>query len=267
MGINIIDFDGTVTDADKGHGPFEAAFREDVRKALGLTTTEFDGRWEALKRDVYTSPTKYGWVNQGVITVPAYADMFMETRAIGNTLLQQEGFSDKDADAVLYKSYKANYDKVEIHFKEGADDFLRRAEGSGNSFIVTNAYEDKVKRKMEQLERKYDVPVIGRANKHVLFSSWDVVPESTRLPDFDRDSYLRRALYGQLVQGLLTGTNSQPEDSKGLGDILEMDLLLLRSLGMETGYMPKSNTPQVEINAADNVLYSLEEAGDFLFKQ
>jgi len=251
MGIELVvlDFDGTLTDVDIEVIPAIAGWKEDVRKDLGLKSSELNSRWSAAESKIRSNPTRYGWTMNGKIVAPAYADSLVMARVISGILFDEADkyMNEDEREEVLQnRLFKENYRKATTAFKDGTDEFLTALTNQFKVYIVTNSGTEAVELKLAQLPTDHHIPIHGDAKKYVLDPRANL-PEAVQKGGFGRPLFLQRQQYLDRLQEIVGETPL--EQVAVVGDIYELDLLLPEHLGMRTILTPRPNTPGFEIHA------------------
>ena len=190
----ILDFDGTMTDAEAEGAPFREGYLEDLaaltERALPWIR-EAAARYEAV---VASESAAYGWVFGGRIVAPASVDPYLRMMPVARLILDEVGVfrstTDRDRllDGILYKY---NYQKTRTAFREGAGALLRGLGTRADVFTraVTNSHTEPVQGKVRLLDQTegggvaWLLPhVHGRARKYVLDEGFTDVPEALTLP-------------------------------------------------------------------------------------
>src|SRR3989338_3369855 len=156
MSIELIiwDFDGTFTNVDEEAVSYVVGFKEDFAKALNITFEHINLFWRRKEKLVREHPTEHGWRFGGKIIAPAYADLLVECRTIGDLLLLEHGeyqHNPKKRDELLYKLFKENYSKCSIVFKEDAAAAFMASQEFAPTYVVTNSETDAVQGKINML--------------------------------------------------------------------------------------------------------------------
>ncbi len=255
MSIEVIvwDFDGTATNVDQEAVPYVAGYKEGFARALTVSPRALDSFWRVMQNRVRDNPTQHGWIVNGKIVAPAYADPLVECRTIGNLVLLDHTDYQYDAtkrDTFLEKLFKENYSKCTIVFKEDAGVAFAASQAFAATYVVTNSGTDAVQRKMEMLGTPVSrITVLGGAKKYALDDEWTDFPESIEQPDFGRPLYLRRKNYADILSQIMVEKGVSPEQVLVAGDIYELDLLLPQQLGMHIALLPRERTPAYERDA------------------
>ena len=254
--ILILDFDGTVTNAeDEGKG-FREGYLEDLALLTGKPYEEVVALAEKFEADITKNPTQHGWVYNGSIVAPATVDPYLRLMPVARMILNHyecvtvESDRTRLLDAILFKY---NYQKTGIVFKEEAKEVLTQLQGE-EVYIITNSHTNPVQNKLrslggdheghplEWLERR----VYGRAKKYIVDNHFDELPESLELPGLDRPVLLRRRIYFETLKRLREEHQADWSDFLVVGDIFELDLALPLALGAHIGLVTNPFTPGYE---------------------
>jgi len=170
--IVILDYDGTVTDAEAEGTPFLEAYRGALMIFSGLPRDEARELVESLERQVTTN-SQGGWECDGKIVAPA-TDPFLRVRPLACAVFDHLGLFQKPSDRALLLGflyltlYKAHAGYVP---RPDASMFLRQLLGMKGVFVyvVTNSGTESVQDKIARLDVGFDPKhVIGLAKKFVV---------------------------------------------------------------------------------------------------
>ncbi len=262
----VLDFDGTVTDAEAEGAPYRQGCLEDVALLTGRTYGEIDAMATAFEAEVQAAPHAHGWVFGGAIVAPASVDPYLRIMPVARHIFDALGaFQDLDERNRLLEGllYKYNYRKTRIAFREGARETLLGMR-ERPVHVVTNSHTDAVQHKIAVLGAQADEAdtiddhdpdnplawlvsrVAGSARKYVLDADWDAVPEAMSLPGLDRPVLLRRRLYAERLDALRLEAGADWSEVMVIGDIFELDLALPLAMGARVGLMVNAFTPPWE---------------------
>ena len=183
----VLDFDGTMTDAEAEGAPFRGGYLEDVAALVGRSVDEVEALALKYEAQVAAAPDDYGWVFGGRIVAPAVVDPYLRIMPVARGIMDECGAfmvpaeRDRLLDSILYKY---NYTKTDMAFRDGAGEVLRELTGTA-TYVVTNSHTAPVQDKIRTLgddgaggntltwlvDR-----VHGRAKKYHLDDAFDVVP-------------------------------------------------------------------------------------------
>lgn len=257
MRLLILDFDGTMTDAEREGAPFREGYLEDLATLTELplgSVKEAAARFEA---EVAANPSAHGWLFNGRIVAPASVDPYLRMMPVARKILDEAGAFTSDADRTRLLDgilYKYNYQKTRTAFREGAGAFLRAmgARADVVTCVVTNSHTEPVQGKIRLLDEAeggtaWLLPsVYGRARKYVLDDSFTAVPEALELPGLSRPVLLRRRAYFEVLDGLRQRHGLAWSDVRVCGDIFELDLSLPLALGASVALIANPHTPLYE---------------------
>ena len=149
----VLDFDGTMTDAEVEGAPYRQGVLEDVALLIGRTYAEVDADASAVEAEIAADPQRHGWMFGGRIVAPATVDPYLRVMQVARRLLDRAGrYLDERDRAGLFEGllYKYNYRKTQIAFQPGAGAFLHAMAGRP-VHIVTNSHRDAVQDKIRTL--------------------------------------------------------------------------------------------------------------------
>lgn len=278
----VLDFDGTMTDAELEGAPYREGYLADLATLTGQpvdTVLQLAARIEA---EVQRAPHEHGWLFHGRIVAPASVDPYLRIMPVARKVLDHFGAFTDDAertrllDGILYKY---NYGKTRIAFRTGARDALERLAGT-DTYVVTNSHTEAVAGKIEQLGANDDGSnalswlagnVHGRAQKYVIDDSFDFVPEALELPGLSRPVLLRRRAYFDVLDELRRRAGAEWSEVAVCGDIFELDLSLPLALGAQVGLVVNDFTPAyehafVEAHPRGRLVTHLRQIVDFFGK-
>ncbi|MHC4391799.1 MAG: HAD family hydrolase [Planctomycetota bacterium] len=253
----ILDFDGTMTDAEAEGGPFRTGYLEDLAALTGRELPEIEALAARFEAQVREDPGSHGWVYGGQIVAPAIVDPYLRIMPVARKIFDETGsFADESdrtrlLDAILYKY---NYKKTRTVFREGAAHALQSLAGT-EAYIVTNSHTEPVRNKVRTLDKQLGGEgelswlierVHGRAKKYVIDETFDAVPESIDLPGLERPVLLRRRQYYDVLSELLERHNATWSEMLVIGDIYELDLALPLAMGARVGLVTSPFTPEYE---------------------
>ncbi len=251
----VLDFDGTMTDAEIEGAPFRAGYLEDLAFLCGRELDTIRGLAEEYEAVVRANPNAHGWLYEGRIVAPAIVDPYLRIMPVARRILDHfRCFMDAKERARLLEGilYKYNYAKTAIAFRRGALQTLRVLKRIP-TWIVTNSHTDPVRNKIKKLAEEGEddfewlLPrVHGSAKKYVVRDDFDKVPEALRIPGLSRPILLRRPHYYDVLARLVEHEGVDWEGLVVIGDIFELDLALPLSLGAGIGLVVNDFTPDYE---------------------
>jgi hypothetical protein len=276
----ILDFDGTLTDAEAEGAPFQVGYLEDLATLCGAELGEIQELAAGFEREMLADKDRYGWIFLGHIVAPASVDPYLRIMPVARRILdhfgafEDEGDRSRLLDGILYKY---NYRKSDIAFRPGARAFLCGLDRQ-RSWVVTNSATSPVQDKVRHLGGLGEDPheldwlverVHGFGKKYFIDPAFDAVPERMALPGLERPVLLRRRKYHDLLDGLRRGIGASWADVTVIGDIFELDLALPFQMGATVALMVNEFTPAYEQDFLAShprgaLLRSLEEASAFV---
>ncbi len=255
----VLDFDGTMTDAEAEGAPYRQGYLEDIAILAGLESEQVFALADRFEAEVRQDISRFGWNFGGRIVAPASVDPYLRIMPVARMILDEAGaFTDPDQRARLLDGilYKYNYTKTRIVFREGARASLEALAGTA-TYVVTNSHTVPVQNKIEHLGSNADGTntlrwlverVYGRARKYVIDDDFTAVPEAMGVEGLDRPVFLRRRLYHDVLLDLLSRHGLGWEDLVVCGDIFELDLALPLAMGATVALMANDYTPVHELN-------------------
>mmetsp|Transcript_24320 Transcript_24320/g.44642 ORF Transcript_24320/g.44642 Transcript_24320/m.44642 type:complete len:305 (-) Transcript_24320:136-1050(-) len=279
----VLDFDGTITDAEVEGLPFRKGYIEDLAQLCGLPLEEGQKLAHDFEQEILeASPQEFGWIIGGRTVAPAVVDPYLRMKPIAHKILDHaKAFMNLEErgrllDVILYKY---NYQKTTTSFKAGARSSLEKLKGT-NTFVVTNSHTAPVQGKLQTLGIEPDGSctlewlierVQGDAKKYIVCDSFEDVPEKLELPGLARPVLLRRQKYYGILQYLLRLTGCSWPDMVVIGDVFELDLALPLAMGARVGLMANRYTPAYEKEFLQSmsdraaVLTSVDQIPEFAF--
>jgi hypothetical protein len=253
----VLDFDGTMTDAEAEGGPFRTGYLEDLCTLVGRRAgdAEVEAIAEAVDRELAAAPELHPFLWLGDAVAPATVDPYLRMVPIAHRVFDAFGVIPDPMDrSRLFGSvlYKYNYSKTRTVFRPGAGACLRRMIDRP-VFVVTNSDTEAVARKISSLERDHPgvarltARVHGFARKFDLEPAWAGVAAELFIPGLARPVLLRRRTYHDLLAQVLAEAGSSFGELTVVGDIFELDLALPLALGARIGLVRGPRTPAYEL--------------------
>ncbi len=251
--VLVLDFDGTVTDAEAEGAPFRRGYLEDLAILVGAPLEEVIAVAEVAEAEVARDPQAHGWVYGGAIVAPATVDPYLRIMPVARRVLDRwncipdEATRSRLLDGILYKY---NYTKTAIAFRPGAREALEALD-LDRTWVVTNSHTEPVQRKIRLLADGGPLlalaeRVVGRARKYVVDPTFDAVPEALTLPGLSRPVLLRRRAYHEVLARLLAEAGADWPELAVVGDIFELDLALPLAMGARVALVAGPHTPAYE---------------------
>jgi hypothetical protein len=258
MTVLVLDFDGTMTDAEAEGLAFRTGYLEDLCALVGRRPddAEVSAIAEQVEAELARSPEAHPFLWMGRPVAPATVDPYLRMVPIAHRILDRFGAipSAEDRSRLLGSVlYKYNYAKTLGHpvFRAGAGEALRALAGT-QAWIVTNSDTHAVAGKVAALDREapgvawLTSRVRGHARKFDVDDAWTGVPEALVVPGLDRPVLLRRRNYYEILRAVLDDAGSDFGDLVVVGDIFELDLALPLALGARVGLVSSKQTPAYE---------------------
>ncbi|MBI4992881.1 MAG: HAD family hydrolase [Candidatus Magasanikbacteria bacterium] len=252
----VLDFDGTITDAEEEGKPYVTGYAEDLRLLLGKKAEEVTPVLLSAEAEIAANPGENGWLYNGLIVAPATVDPYLRMRAIARRVFDHFGaYADRtDRERLMDFLYTNNYSLSGVAFKDGACQMLCElcANDEIAVYVVTNSHTEGVRKKIVTLSAGNDElasmceRVIGGAKKYLVDGRPDHVAESVTLPGLSRPVYLRRSAYFEVLERLRETNSVDWEAVTVIGDIFELDLALPFALGARVGLVINQFTPEYE---------------------
>src|SRR5688572_5755776 len=259
MTVLVLDFDGTMTDAEAAGRPFRDGYLDDLATLVGRRPgdAEIAEIADAVERELADRPGDVPFVWMGRAVAPATVDPYLRMVPIAHRVLDRFGaFPGADDRGRLLGGvlYKYNYAKTLglPVFRAGAGDVLRALAGR-EAFVVTNSDTEAVAGKLAKLDQitpgaGWLAPrVRGGARKFEVDDAWDGVPAELAVPGLARPVLLRRRTYhDQLARCLAAAGGASWAELVVCGDIFELDLALPLALGARIALVAGPRTPGYE---------------------
>lgn len=256
--VLVLDFDGTMTDAEAEGRPFRDGYLEDLCTLVGRKPDDAEilAIADRIEADLAHTPEAHAFSWMGRLVAPATVDPYLRMVPIAHAILDRFGAFPGAADrgrllgSVLYKY---NYAKTLGHpvFRAGAGEVLR-ALGGTPTWIVTNSDTHAVAGKVAALDHVtpgvawLTSRVRGMARKFDVDDTWTGVAAELAVPGLDRPVLLRRHAYFEILQAVLDAAGGAWTDLTVVGDIFELDLALPLALGARVGLVASPRTPPYE---------------------
>lgn len=256
----VLDFDGTMTDAEAEGIPFRAGYLEDLCALVGRKPgdAEVSAIADAVDDELAREPEKHPFTWMGNAVAPATVDPYLRMVPIAHRVFDTFGVMPSATErGRLFGTvlYKYNYAKTlgRPVFRPGAGPALR-ALSNRPVFVVTNSDTHAVASKIAALDREHGgiaqltSRVHGFARKFDVDPQWDGVAPELQLPGLARPVLLRRRTYHDMLAEVLREAHSSFEELCVVGDIFELDLALPLALGARVGLVRSARTPSYELS-------------------
>jgi FMN phosphatase YigB (HAD superfamily) len=285
--VLVLDFDGTLTNAEEEGKPFAKGYKEDLSILLRKKIEEVSVIAQSAEAEIIADPAAHGWKNEsdGVIVAPAMADPYLRMQAIAHHAFDKFGLylNRTDREHLLTLLFMRNYHQSGTVFKDGAGELLFDLYTNSDlaTYIVTNSTLEGVFKKILALSKTAGIPelvrlqnnVIGGAKKYVVGNKPEHLVEKITIPGLSRPIYVRRSEYYKVLENLREENNIDWEDMMVIGDIFELDLALPFMLGARVGLVANQFTPQYERDFIASrrvppaaIINSLDEVLPFVLK-
>ena len=256
--VLVLDFDGTMTDAEAEGRPFRDGYLDDLCVLVGRKPGDAEVLAVAAdaEAELARTPSGHPFVWQGRAVAPATVDPYLRMVPVAHRVLDQWGALPSAVDRGRLLGgilYKYNYAKTlgRPVFKPGAGEVLR-ALADTPTWIVTNSDTHAVAGKIALLDREQPgvawltSRVRGQARKFDVDDAWTGAPPELRIPGLDRPVLLRRHEYYSIVKAILDEAGATFHDLIVIGDIFELDLAMPLALGARIGLVTSAHTPPYE---------------------
>jgi hypothetical protein len=282
MTVLVLDFDGTMTDAEAEGRPFRDGYLDDLCSLVGRAAqdAEIYEIADAVEAELALDPASHPFLWMGRAVAPATVDPYLRMVPIAHRILDRFGAIPSAQDRARLLGgvlYRYNYAKTLGHpvFRPGAGDVLRALAGT-HAWIVTNSDTHAVAGKVAALDREapgvawLTSRVRGHARKFDVDDAWTGAPGELAVPGLERPVLLRRRSYHDILREILDGAGAGFEDLVVIGDIFELDLALPLALGARIGLVASVHTPPyerafVEGHPRGRVIESLAEIPAYAF--
>lgn len=253
----VLDFDGTMTDAEAEGAPFREGYLRDVAALVDRPYEEVEAKARGFEEEVAADPAAFGWIYDGRIVAPATVDPYLRIMPVARKLFDHYGRFEDEVDRTRLLDgilYKYNYQKTRDVPRDGAREVLLGLAGQP-VYVVTNSHTDAVQRKIRKLGETDDGEnrlewlverVTGRAKKYVVDDEYGAVPEWLVLDSLSRPVLLRRRRYAEVLDRLREECGADWSEVVVVGDIFELDLALPLALGARVGLLVNPYTPEWE---------------------
>jgi len=257
--VIVLDFDGTMTDAEAEGAPFFAGYVADLATLTGGKAEEVRARAEALRDEMFANPTAYAaeFGTPPVAVAPAVVDPYLRMTPIARRLYDDAGVltDPRDRDRVGSLLYAHHYHETVRHpvFRPGAAELLRAlgARADLDVWIVTNSGTDHVSSKIAALDATAGggiawllSKVRGNAGKFKIDRAWTDGPADLKVDGLPRPILRQRRHYHDILAALCGGDFAR---LTVIGDIFELDLSLPEALGARVGLVRGPYTPDYEL--------------------
>lgn len=258
MTVLVLDFDGTMTDAEAEGRPFRDGYLEDLAAMVGRPAgdPEVLAIAQEVEAELLEAPAAHPFLWMGRPVAPATVDPYLRMVPIAHRILDKFDVMPSPIDRGRLLGnvlYKYNYAKTLGHpvFRPGAGQVLKSLGGT-EAWIVTNSDTHAVAGKVAALDREVSgvawltSRVRGHARKFDVEDDWTGVDAHLEVPGLARPVLLRRRNYHDILRTILDGAGATFADLVVIGDIFELDLALPLALGARVGLVASPRTPPYE---------------------
>ncbi len=258
--VIVLDFDGTMTDAEAEGAPFRTGYIADLKVLVGAETPAAQARVDAIiarvEAELARAPERHPFRWAGRAVAPASVDPYLRMVPIASAIFDEHGVFPGELDrgrlcgGVLYRY---NYERTlgRPVFRAGAGATLQALAGT-DTFVVTNSHTAAVQDKIRRLDAEVGgvawlaERVRGDARKFDLDDAWDGAPPELQVPGLERPVLLRRRRYHDRLREILDPLGASFAELTVIGDIFELDLALPLALGARVGLVVSPHTPAYE---------------------
>ena len=264
MAVLVLDFDGTMTDAEQEGAAFVAGYLDDLCTLVGRPAADPEvlAIADTTAQAITTHPADYPFFWMGRAVAPATVDPYLRMVPIAAAIFDHFGaFTNANDRGRLLGAilYKYNYAKTQPHFRAGAGELLSALASQQHAvWIVTNSDTEAVAKKVELLAQQFpavaslSTRVRGFARKFDIDDNWAGVPAELTLPGLSRPVLLRRHTYYDILATLLEVESAAFSDLVVVGDIFELDLAMPLTAGARVGLVHSTHTPGYERDFVTN---------------
>ncbi|MFI5297866.1 MAG: HAD family hydrolase [Polyangiales bacterium] len=246
----VLDFDGTLTDADAMFDAFDRALRSRLATAVGVS---IDDVWRSIAA---TIDAEAGWEIDGRIVAPALGDPYLRATWIARRVLPiaAPALDSEARRALLSREYSAAYAEEPPRFRPDAASVVRAACALVDRvFVVTNSPAAAVRDKLAAIDlhvsnalevigdaRKFDItedtsPALDRA-------AFEALASTRSIAGLARPIQLRRGRYLAALDRVARSVRCRFDELLVCGDIFELDLALPAALGAAIQLVTRSST-------------------------
>lgn len=258
MRVLVLDFDGTMTDAEAEGRPFRDGYLEDLCLLVGRAPgdAEVNAIAEEVEAELARAPATHPFTWMGRAVAPACVDPYLRIVPMAHRVLDHfDAYRNVNDRARLLSTvlHKYNYAKTlgRPVFRAGAGKILRELGGSP-TWIVTNSDTHAVAGKIAALDREapgvawLTSRVRGFARKFDVDDTWHGVATSMKVPGLDCPVLLQRRPYHDQLRAILDEASASYADLCVVGDIFELNLAMPLALGARVGLVASARTPDYE---------------------
>jgi phosphoglycolate phosphatase-like HAD superfamily hydrolase len=257
----VLDFDGTLTDADAHVAAFHEASQQELARRSGWDEPTVRREWQRARATVACLPQTAAWTVDGYGVCPATADPYLIANSVAKMLLTEHcaGLGDAAIVHAVLEVHHAAYERAPPPFRPDARAVLEELCGGDlHVRVVTNSCTRTVVRLLASLSFRgaEKVVVRGSANKFSICGTssadprFESLPGTAEWPEVGRPVHLRRGKYFDLLRGVWDETGTDPDSTLAVGDIFELDLAMPVALGTHVHLATRASTMSHEIQLA-----------------
>lgn len=269
--ILVLDFDGTLTDAESEGAPFVEGYLKNLDTLVGAPASDDSDIARAkralvrqladdAKRRAIDAPAAHGYLWKGKMVAPASVDPYLRMVPMAHAVL--DGFGalrdPVDRGRVLELLFYPNYQLTIDHpvFRPETRALIAAlAPYQDRVYVVTNSGTTHVQHKIDALAG--DDPQIGWLRAHVrgnaqkfeVDGAWhEAGADTLTIPGLPRPVLLQRRYYHERLAAIVQAHGATFADLIVVGDIFELDLALPLALGARVGLRRNPLTPAYELD-------------------
>lgn len=234
----------------------EKAFIFDLASRTAHDLQHVTELFRERQRFILSCPEKYGLTAKDGRLACGLSDELIILSATGFALeeLKPAHLTLSEWHAFIQDIYYTAYGQLNFQFKPDATEVLLRIERE-KCWIVTNSPDEKVKRRILEIAQYNSTPlawlaqqVTGTAQKLLITDDHPLmVPIKTQIPGLNRDVFLRRGTYFNIVDHERIKRNACWDEVAVIGDIAELDLMMFAFLGAQVALVKGAHTALHEI--------------------
>lgn len=249
----VLDFDGTLTDADAHAPAFYEASGQELALRLGWDDSTLRREWQRARAVVAGLPSTAAWMVDGRGVCPATADPYLIANSVTQLLFSEHrpGLGSAALTAGVLEVHRAAYQRVPPPFRPEARSVLEELCAGGYGMrVVTNSHTQAVAGMLDSLSfrGRDQVVVRGDAGKFLICDSaapdarFESLPEVAEWPGVGRPIHLRRGRYSDLLRTTWEETGTDPASTLVVGDVFELDLAMPAALGTHVHLVTRAGT-------------------------
>lgn len=246
----VLDFDGTMTDAEKEALPFREGYEADLAAVTGIPLPQIASVMCWFENKICKDPAAHACKRGGHLVAPAAVDPYIRATEAARLLFDAGGLfpNSEKREAKLKALFADNYPKTATVFRDGARQAITDLQRVATIYIVTNSKTEPVTKKLKKLGAAFPADrVLESAEKFSIDPSSTHIPESLECPLFPRPVLLRRRRYYEVLERICLEHDVPWRYLTVVGDIFELDLALPLMLGCRVALVANGLTPRYEI--------------------